>query len=36
MRDGLDGGGVVTGEIESAAFEGGANAGGHSAHHFEE
>ena len=33
MGDGLDGGGVVTGEIEGAAFERGADAGCHTAHH---
>ncbi len=34
MGDGLDGRGVVTGEVEGAAFEGGADAGGETTHHF--
>ena len=36
MGDGLDGGGVVTGEVEGAAVEGRADAGGHTAHHFDD
>ena len=33
--DGLDGGGVVTGQVEGAAFQGRANAGCQPAHHFD-